>query len=129
MRQNLKQCELCGKRGNLIEIIVEGSLLPVCRNCAKFGKSVYVEKKEIISPQIPRRILVQEDLEMITKDYPKIIRIAREKLGLKQKGLAEKIAEKESIIHQLESGNFKPAIILARKLEKFLNIKDRKSIV
>jgi len=123
MQEDLKQCELCGKRGNLSEVIIEGSLIFVCKNCAKFGKAVFIEKNQITTPQIPRKIIVQEEQRNINPEYPKIIKTAREKQDLKQKELAERIAEKESIIHQLESGHFKPTIPLAEKLEKFLNVK------
>ncbi len=34
-----------------------------------------------------------------------------------------KINEKESLIHQIETGRFEPNIALTRKLEKFLKIK------
>jgi len=47
----------------------------------------------------------------------------REGLGLKQKELAEKIAEKEALVHKLETGIVEPSIKIAKKLEKFLKIK------
>ena len=62
-------------------------------------------------------------IQIITPDYSELIKKKREKLGLKQEELAKKIAEKESIIHKIESGQFEPSVELARKLEKFLNIK------
>jgi putative transcription factor len=61
-------------------------------------------------------------VQLIVANYSKIIKSAREKTGLKQEELAKKIAEKESVIHKLESGIMKPDIPLARKLEKFLRI-------
>ena len=44
-------------------------------------------------------------------------------MGLKQKELAKMLAEKESVIHKLESGNIEPSLNLARKLERQLRIK------
>ena len=44
-------------------------------------------------------------------------------MGLKQEDLAKEIAEKESVIHWLETGRHEPSLELARKLEKFLGIR------
>ena len=43
-------------------------------------------------------------------------------MHLKQEELARRLAEKESVIHHIESGNFVPSLALARKLEKCLGI-------
>ena len=122
MIENLKPCEICGKRRNLVEAVIEGTMLSVCSECAKFGKTVLIQKREP-ERKIPRKIHIEENPEIIIPEFPILIKEAREKLNLKQKELAEKIAEKESIIHQLESGHMKPTISLARKLEKALSIK------
>lgn len=120
MLEPLESCELCGKKTKLIDVLIEGSMFSVCQNCSKFGKTVIVEKKpEKI--KFPKRI--EEEPEIIVADYHILIKKAREKTSLKQKELAEKILEKESVIHKLEAGQLKPSILLARKLEKFLNIK------
>ena len=114
-------CEMCGAETKLVTALVEGVELKVCKNCAGFGKVV---KKPIIKKSIkpvikkPEREIVQ----MIVEDYPKIIRNKREKMGLKQKELAKFLAERESLIHKMESGTHKPSLDLARKLEKQLNI-------
>jgi len=62
-----------------------------------------------------------EELEL-KEDYYKVIKQAREKLGLSQEALGRKINEKPSVIKLLESGKLKPDNMLARKLEHFLKV-------
>lgn len=116
-------CDLCGREAKLIDAIVEGSMLSVCQNCAKFGnvvpitKTIRVEERPVIIKKEP------EEIEIVMEDYAEKIKQARENAQLKQEDLARKINEKESIIHKIESKHIKPSIELARKLEKFFNIK------
>lgn len=117
-------CDMCGTDTFLLRAVIEGSELKVCKNCAKYGRvlgKVQIETrhkaKKIEKAQEP------EIIEIVIDEYAKIIKEAREALGLKQEELAQKLAEKESVIHHMESDEFKPPIALARKLEKFLHIK------
>ena len=113
-------CELCGNSGNLVKAIIEGSLLNVCENCAKFGKAIVI--KQISLPTKPIKQKTTEIINIINPDYPKLIKESREKLSLKQEDLAKKIDEKLSVIHKLETGQLQPTMLLAKKLEKTLNI-------
>jgi len=114
----MTNCELCGNRKNLIKAIIEGSLLNVCEDCAKFGKAIVVKSNPF--KQIKKQ--TTEIVSLINSDYPSIIKNAREKQGLKQEELAKKLDEKTSLIHKLETGSLQPTILLAKKLEKALNI-------
>jgi len=119
-------CEICGKETELYEAIIEGSKLDVCNNCSSFGqvigkKKIAEEKKEkktIISAQA-----FPEEKEIIVEDYANIIKTAREKKKLTQEELAKAIAEKESIIHKIESGQAMPQMKTIKKFEQFLRIK------
>lgn len=116
-------CEICGSEKNLVEAIVEGVILTVCEDCAKYGKVVKVKKLD--QPK-KREVKIRVEPEVtyeIVSDYASIIKISRERRGLKQDELALKISEKASEIHNLESGKLKPSFNLARKLEKFFGIK------
>ena len=115
-------CEMCGRDNELIVSLVEGTELNVCPNCARFGKLIRKTKPEILKKE---RIIAAEKeiIEVIVPDYASKIRNKREGLGLKQKELAEKIAEKEALVHKLETGIVEPSIKIAKKLEKFLKIK------
>ncbi len=121
--EELESCELCGKKNKLVEVIIEGSMLSVCQNCSKFGKTIIIEKKLEEKTKISRRVNIEEEPELIVANYSELIKQVREKKDLKQEELAKKISEKESVIHKIESGQLKPSILLARKLEKFLKIK------
>ena len=116
----MADCEICGEERDLARAIVEGSLLNVCENCAKFGNVLVINqpKKE----EKPVKRVTTEIINIINPEYPSLIKNARERLGLRQKDLALKLNEKESLMHKLETGSFQPTLLLARKLERFLKI-------
>jgi putative transcription factor len=118
---------MCGSEENLYKTDIEGTLLNVCRNCSKFGKIIAPVKEPIIEKRTKKIEITEtepeeEIIELVVNDFPEKIRKAREKLGLNQKDFAKKIKEKESIVHKLETGEFKPSIDAAKKLEKILHI-------
>lgn len=121
------ECELCGrniKRGVYVE--VQGSLLLVCAQCAKkHGKIVaevnFEEKRLEREPKITRRR--QEIIEEVIPDFGKVIKEAREKLGLTREELAKNVAIAESYLRRIENEEVEPDQKTLRKLEKFLGIK------
>ncbi len=112
-------CELCGKNTQLIRAIVEGTELSVCENCGKYGKIL----RKPVAKTAPQPAIKQEVMEVVTQNYAKLIKEAREKRGLTQKEFAKELNEKESILQKIENGAFVPPISTARKLEKLLKIK------
>ncbi len=121
----MSQCDMCGKEDmRLSQAIVEGSMMSVCKNCTKFGKVISVDKPEQASrAKIQLRMPVEKEIESIVPGYGNIVKKAREARSMKQEELAKKIAEKESVIHKIESGSFEPPIDLARKLERLLGVR------
>jgi len=123
---------MCGKKiENYYEVNIEGSILKLCKECSSFGKVVrkhIVQKnvKKMSKPEIKnytnKNLKKEEPLEIIVNDYGRIIKNAREKMGLKQEELAKRLNEKESLISHIESGKKEPRIELARKLERFFGI-------
>lgn len=63
-----------------------------------------------------------EEFEYI-EEFGRIIREAREKMGLTQEEFSKQLNEKVTIIRKIEAGEFNPPIELARKIEKLLKIK------
>ncbi len=123
----MMQCELCGTETSLVRALIEGTELSVCRSCASYGKMLRpiqptaapVQKQ---AAEKPKKI-DDELIQMVVPDCGSIVKQKRERLGLRQEDLALKIAEKESLIHNLEAGRFIPGIALAKKLERFLKIR------
>ncbi|MFA6073004.1 MAG: multiprotein bridging factor aMBF1 [Candidatus Woesearchaeota archaeon] len=128
-------CDLCGKPGRLFKSEVEGARVNACESCSKHGKVFHEIKQE--TPKVVareekkiREIREKKEgakevpiIQLIVKDYASKIKNARERKKLKQEDFAKSISEKESVIHQLESGHMEPNIELAEKLEKALGIK------
>ncbi len=125
------RCELCGReiRGLAYKVIVDRAELIVCPSCAR-GRHVvetidfsrpYRGRRKM--PQIRRRPRRSEVIEEVVEDYAKIIREARQKMGLTRDVLATMVGEKESTIRRIEAGKLQPTITLARKLEKVLKVK------
>ena len=115
-------CELCGRPDSNTQAIVEGSLITVCKQCAQFGEVIQI-KKQVEKPVQKRTITLEEEFESVKPNYAEIIKHARELMNLKQEQVAKLISEKESIYQKIESGNFTPSLITAKKLERFFKIK------
>lgn len=116
-------CDMCGSSGNLFKAEVEGAILTVCGKCSRFGKVLgAVKQHEMLKAGQNKAEEKPELMDIMVDGYAEKIRKKREELGLTQKDFAKKINEKESLIHQIESGNFHPDITLAKKLQKALGI-------
>lgn len=131
-------CELCGAEvPRTRDVAIEGTVLSVCGNCAKFGDAVMASsvRRTTMPPLIserldarkrrltPRDVYAEAGPEELTEDFAERIRRARESRGWRQADLGAKINEKASVIAKLESGTMTPNDALVRKLEKELGIK------
>ena len=121
-------CDLCGKTTeSLAKAIIEGVQLDVCSDCAKFGKVIAAVKRPSAKEQhkqyIKQQQAKEEKIELLVENYAEIIKKKREEIGLTQKEFANRINEKESTIHKIETGALEPPLHLAKKLENVLGIK------
>lgn len=116
-------CDLCGKvEVNLRRTLIEDIELNVCTDCSKFGKIIGYVKNITLKP-IRKIEQKEERTELLVENYAEIIKKKRESMGLTQKDFANKLNEKETTIHKIETGILSPSLPLARKLEKLLGIK------
>ncbi|MFW6040441.1 MAG: multiprotein bridging factor aMBF1 [Thermoplasmatota archaeon] len=128
-------CELCGKKiRKPKEVMVEGSALQVCQECAKYGMEVFSSEKvsgskSEIMDRIARKRQKRrskkaypESNKELAIDYPERIRKARLREDWTQEDLAKKINEKRSIIAKLEKADMRPSDNLRKKLESTLGI-------
>ncbi len=121
-------CDLCGKIDErLFRALIEEVELNVCSDCSKFGKIVAHAKISAVKSASKKPVKKVEDkiekIDVIVENYAQIIKKKRESIGLSQKDFANKINEKESIIHKIETGTLRPSLSLAKKLEKLLELK------
>lgn len=116
---------MCGAEEQLFRADVEGTELNVCSKCAKFGKVIsrVRDPPKRVKKQRVETTKTSEKVQIIALDYSKRVRDARTRMGLTQLELSRKLAEKESLVQKIESGQFEPSIRLARKLENHLRIK------
>ena len=122
------QCDMCGSEERLYKTNIEGSILNVCKACSKFGTVIAPVREEIELKKEKKIKEIEkqpekEIIELVVGDFADKIRKKREGLGLKQEEFAKKLNEKESIVHKLETGEYKPSLDMARKLERMLGIK------
>lgn len=125
-------CEICGKpiSDNPTRTKIDGSVMAVCEDCAKFGriqkappKPKFRNTKKTSSKKSKnyssRR---DEPKDELIEDYNMIIRKAREAKKWSREKLGQEIYEKVSVINRIESGKMIPDTKLTKKLEKKLNI-------
>ncbi len=124
----MPSCDICGKGGALVDAMISGTKLSVCASCAKHGKILEKPKARDLGWEARRSLLPKKDLGgeapsvKVGEDYASKIKRAREGMGLSHDELSKRIAEKESMLHKIESGHMEPPIAVARKLERFFGI-------
>lgn len=137
-------CEMCGKDvEGLTPVRVEGSLLQLCSDCAKFGQAVTPigrgsstprgEEPEYAEPRSPRTFRPRRTEERdVFSDMPELelspdwfrrIRQQREHLGWTPEEFGKKLNEKKSLVLKVESGSFRPPDATLRKIERMLKIR------
>lgn len=136
-------CELCGAEVPRTKVVVvEGTVLTVCPNCARFGTEVGAAPVRaratppVIADRLaarqrrmtPRDVYTQAGEEDLAEDYPARLRAAREARGWKQAELAAKINERVTVIAKLEAGAMVPSEDLQRRLERALEIKLKEKV-
>jgi putative transcription factor len=118
---------MCGAEDAGYKAEIEGTLMDVCRNCARYGKTVSSPRRKgrdfrSRKPKT-RQPYSEEELNLtIISNYGQTIKQKREKIGLSQEDFAKHINEKSSLIGKIETNQFEPSIKLAKKIEKFLHI-------
>jgi putative transcription factor len=140
-------CEMCG---NDVESTsrskIEGSVLRLCTDCARFGEPldpVPVATPAVAIPARPRptgvaprasggaRRMEERDLygeigELeLAPDWAKRVREAREALGWTPEILGKKLNEKKSVVLKIESGHIHPSDALVHKIEHLLKVRLR----
>lgn len=111
------ECELCGKNAELVRAKIEGTVISVCANCSRLGKTI-LEAKPV---QMKARPEIRIDTIEINPRFADIIKTAREKAGLTREQLAEKVGEKFAVIERAEHGH-RPTDTASHKIEKALGI-------
>ncbi|MCI0496696.1 MAG: multiprotein bridging factor aMBF1, partial [Thermoplasmata archaeon] len=132
-------CEMCGSDVPALKTVtIDGARLRVCDRCSKFGTEVDPMTRpvsggggaggpggpggaHIIRKRVERDIF-EEIGDDLVEDYAALIRTARQRLGLEQEELGQRIGEKRSVIQKLETAAMVPSDALIRKLERFLDI-------
>ena len=127
------ECELCGAETNeLVEVVIEGSILKVCKNCARFGKIKKEKKTSTFDHMKNKENPIKEVREtelIISPDAKEKIKKYRESLGLTREELAKRLGVKVNVIEKLERGNYSIDIKEVQKLEKKLKLKLTEELV
>ncbi|MFT4310173.1 MAG: helix-turn-helix domain-containing protein [Candidatus Woesearchaeota archaeon] len=110
-------CEMCGARDvPLKKTLIEGVELHVCAKCRPFGKAL--EPKKVVKTFVKKQVVIAD----IKKDYAHLLKQKREQKGMRQVDLAKFLNEKESLIHQIESGHLKPSDGFIKKVRSMLGL-------
>lgn len=121
------RCEVCGReiRGRPYRRVIEGARMVVCEQCSRFGSEEWTPTPTAPPPRLrPRRRDEVESAENLVPvdGYGRLIRGARERLGLEPKELAQVLGEKISTVLKLEKEEFVPDQALARKIKRVLKV-------
>jgi putative transcription factor len=129
---------MCGKEVPVTKpMLVEGTKLSLCQNCARFGDEYKGANttpgapvpKTVIEERLQRRERRMQTKDVysattweLVEDYGTVVREAREAKGMDIDEFAKSILERRGIIARVEANDLVPDDKMIHKLEKALNI-------
>ncbi|MCL2510008.1 MAG: multiprotein bridging factor aMBF1 [Methanomassiliicoccaceae archaeon] len=142
-------CEMCGKEVPITKpMLVEGSKLNLCPNCARFGDEYKAANATSSTPgaaPVPKTViedrLQRRERRMQTRDiysassrelidnYGEAIRSAREAKGLDLEEFAKSIFERKGTVARIEANDLVPDDKLIAKFEKALDIRLKEEVM
>ena len=135
---------MCGRDSDsLTAVRVEGSVLQLCADCAKFGQAVappstpttpvrtgsvtFSQGQSRLPPRARRteeRDLFSDMPEMeLSPDWFHRIRHRRELLGWTPEEFGKRLNAKKSLVLKVEAGSFRPQDATLRQIERLLKIR------
>jgi putative transcription factor len=135
---------MCGKEVPVTKpMLVEGTKLNLCPNCARFGddykassaapgspvpKSVIEERLQKRERRMQSRDVYSSTTKELIEDYGRAVREAREAKGMDQEEFAKSILERKGNIARIEANDLVPDDKMIAKLEKALGISLREDV-
>jgi uncharacterized protein (TIGR00270 family) len=128
-------CEMCGREEAVVKASVEGTVLALCGSCGRYGK--VVSKIVVEQPQQHHAEFAKtgkkpapEEAEFVVGNFGTLLKQKREELGkskedkfMKLEDFAKLISVRESILHKMETGAFKPGVEEAARIGKILGLR------
>lgn len=126
-------CDMCGREQAVLRASVEGSTMSLCEGCSKFGKVVgriavaaaAKKKEEKVAAAVP-----EDETDFIVANFGQLLKQKREEMGrkledsfMKLEDFAKLIAVKESVLHKMETGAYKPNVEEAKRIGKLIGLK------
>jgi putative transcription factor len=130
----MAECEMCGKKVGTRRYMVEGTVMSLGLECAKYGTPMDapapagsqaavqqgLERRQ--TRMTSRNVYDAQTAEVLVGDYGPRIHKAREAKGLSHEQLGNKVSARVPELKHIESGKLRPGDDLVKKLEKELGI-------
>ena len=128
------QCEMCGKNVGTRRYMVEGTVMNLGLECAKYGTPMDAPapagSQAAIQQGLERRagrmtsrnVYDAADSRVLVEDFGPRVHKAREAKGWTHDVLGNKVHARVPELKQIESGKMRPSDDVARRLEKELGI-------
>lgn len=128
------ECEMCGKKVGTRRYMVEGTIMNLGLECAKYGTPMDapapagtqasmqqgLERRE--QRMTSRNVYDAGDSTYLVEDFGPRIHKAREAKGLSHEQLGNKVSARVPELKHIEAGKLRPSDAVAKKLERELGI-------
>ena len=127
------QCEMCGKTVGTRRYMVEGTVMSLGLECAKYGtpmdapapqgtQASMQQGLERRAERMVSRNVYDSDSRVMVEDYGSRVHKARDAKGWTHEVLGNKVHARVPELKQIEAGKMRPSDEVARRLEKELGI-------